>query len=176
MTKIWGIGLPGGLPPPRPPGGPANCLPWGTLAPQTPRGSRDEPGQEWEQQPPGREAPRGGAAEGGARCCFHPRPPGGSGGREPPRKADFSAPPGGLGGGSPPGRPISQSMLPVIPVARYFRPAFKILEDVRHEIVNSTTFQRRVRPNVCKGLEIIGKIRVELANGTAFQRSVRPNV
>ena len=57
---------------------------WGAPAPQTPRGARAGDGNN---NARGAKHRRG-AAEGGARVVVHtPGPPGGSGGREPPRKA-----------------------------------------------------------------------------------------
>ena len=63
---------------------------WGAPAPQTPRGVRAGDGMGWEQQRPRRKAPRGRRRRRRPRCCSHPRPgpPGRSGGREPPRKAN----------------------------------------------------------------------------------------
>ena len=112
----------GGSRPPDPPGGPANYLSWGDFAPQTPpgvpaafpgglpppqtpRGSRGEPGREWEQQ----RAPPSAA------------PPGGSGWREFPREGNWQPPRGAWGAGAPQEGQPPKSMLRPAPVARFYR-------------------------------------------------------
>ena len=81
VTKVWVAGLPGGLPPPRPPG-----LPGGAPPPQTPRTRRLR--RQW------------GGPEMGGRRPSAAAPPF----REPPLAPEAPGP-RGLGGGAPPGRP-----------------------------------------------------------------------
>ena len=98
VTKVRGIGLPGGLPPHRPPGGLPIAFPGGLSPPRPPGGAGTS---------------RAGNGNNGRRlrrrpggCCSHSRPgssrlPRGAWGARVPQGRQLASPPGGLGKAKP---------------------------------------------------------------------------